>query len=59
MIGRNIESLSNSQLEHLQLMKGTIIDVTTVIKTTGMMNANNVVIQRQERERLKDTVLSV
>ena len=44
MIGRNIESLSNSQLEHLQLMKGTIIDVTTVIKTTGMMNANNVVI---------------
>ena len=44
MIGRNIESLSNSQLEHLQLMKGTIIYVTTVIKTTGMMNANNVVI---------------
>ena len=38
------QNLSNTQLEHLQLMKGTIVDVTTVIKTTGVRNANNLLI---------------
>ena len=36
-------NLSNTQLDHLQLMKETI-DVTTVIKTTGVINANNLLI---------------
>ena len=37
-------NLSNTQLDHLQLMKETTIDVTTVIKTTGVINANNLLI---------------
>lgn len=44
MTGRNIKNSKNNQLEHLQLMKGTIADVTTVITTTGVMNANNLLI---------------
>ena len=44
MTGRNIKNLKNNQLEHLQLMKGTNADVTTVITTTGVMNANNLLI---------------
>ena len=44
MTGRNIKNLSNTQLEHLQTMKRTIVDITIVIKTTGVMNANNLLI---------------
>ena len=42
--GRNIKNLSNIQLEHLQPIKGTIVDVTTAFKTTGVINANNSLI---------------
>ena len=44
MFGRNIKNLSNIQLEHLQPIKGTIVDVTTAFKTTGVINANNSLI---------------
>ena len=40
-------------------MKVTIIVADTVIKTMGVMNANNLLIKRPERERLRDAVLSV
>ena len=44
MTGRNITNLSNTQPEHLQPMKGTFVNVTTVIKTTGVMNTDNLLI---------------
>ena len=44
MFGRSIKNLSNIQLEHLQPIKGTIVDVTTAFKTTGVINANNSLI---------------
>ena len=44
MTGRNNEHLSNNELEHLLLIKGTIVDVTTVIKPTGVMNAEDLLI---------------
>ena len=44
MTGRNNKHLSKNQLEHLLLIKGAIVDVTTVIKPTGMMNAEDLLI---------------
>ena len=42
--GRNIKNRSNTQLEHRHLMKGTIVNVTIVIKITTVMDVNNLLI---------------
>ena len=53
MIGKNIKKSSNPQLEHLQLIKGIIVDVATVIKTTRVMNMNLVVQKSHLLHQLK------